>query len=56
MISTDLPARAQGLRFDVHPCPEGEVWGCRVEHHLTDPAEEPRMDLWGTEPVFRSAD
>ncbi|WP_380171464.1 GyrI-like domain-containing protein [Kineococcus sp. DHX-1] len=47
---------AQGLRLDVRPSPQGEVWGCRVEHYLTDPAEEPRMDLWDTGLAFRLAD
>lgn len=49
-------AEAQGLRFDVRPSPSGEVWGCRVEHYLTDPGDEPDMDRWDTELAFRLAD
>lgn len=49
-------AAEQGLVFDQHPSPEGDVWGCRLENYLTDPAEEPDMDRWDTELAFRLAD
>ena len=35
---------------------DGEVWGCRLEMLLTNPAEQPDMNLWETDLVFRLAD
>jgi len=49
-------AQDQGLRWDVTPTPEGEVWGCRLEILMTDPAEQPDMHKWETVLLFRLAD
>ena len=49
-------ARAQGLAFDMTPTPEGEVWGCRLELMLSNPAEEPDMHKWETVLLFKLAD
>jgi effector-binding domain-containing protein len=49
-------AEDQGLQWDVKPSVEGEVWGCRLEHHETDPAEEPDLNRWRTRLEFRLAD
>lgn len=45
----------QGLQWDVAPSPEGEAWGCRLEHHETDPSEEPDLHRWRTRLEFRLA-
>jgi effector-binding domain-containing protein len=49
-------AQRQGLVWDVTPTPEGEVWGCRLEILVTNPAEEPDMHNWETVLMFRLAD
>lgn len=49
-------ARTRGLPFDVTPTPEGEVWGCRLEIMMTNPAEQPDMHKWETVLSFRLAD
>jgi effector-binding domain-containing protein len=49
-------AGQQGLAFDVYPSPDGEVWGCRLESYLTDPAVEPDTNKWETALYFRLAD
>jgi effector-binding domain-containing protein len=49
-------AQQQGLAWDVTPTPEGEVWGCRMEILMTNPAEEPDMHKWKTVLMFRLAD
>ena len=49
-------AQRQGLTWDVTPTPEGEVWGCRLEIAMTNPAEEPDMHKWETVLMFRLAD
>jgi hypothetical protein len=47
----------QGLAFEQHTGPEGgDVWGCRLEFHETDPAVEPDMNRWTTTLAFRLAD
>ena len=46
----------QGLAWDMEPTPTGEVWGCRLEVLMTDPAEEPDMHKWTTVLMFRLAD
>lgn len=48
-------ARERGLEWDVTPTPEGEVWGCRLEVLLTNPAEQPDMHKWETLLMFRLA-
>ena len=49
-------AQQQGLEWDMSPTLEGEVWGCRLEILMTDPAEEPDMHKWETVLMFRLAD
>ena len=49
-------AAAQGLRWDVQQTPEGEHWACRLELYHTDPREEPDMNRWDTELLFKLAD
>jgi effector-binding domain-containing protein len=49
-------AQQQGLAWDMSPTPEGEVWGCRLEIALTNPAEEPDIHKWETVLMFRLAD
>jgi effector-binding domain-containing protein len=48
-------AEDQGLQWDVKSSAEGEVWGCRLEHHETDPADEADMNHWQTRLEFRLA-
>lgn len=48
-------ADTQGLAFDRRPGPDGDVWGCRLENYLTDPAQEPDANRWETELAFRLA-
>jgi effector-binding domain-containing protein len=57
-VTADLLAWAtdQGLAWDVAESPEGELWGCRLEIYLTDPAVQPDMAKWETELAFRLAD
>ncbi|OZM71765.1 GyrI-like domain-containing protein [Amycolatopsis antarctica] len=46
----------QDLRWDMTHVPEGERWGCRTESFLTNPMEQPDMNLWSHELAFRLAD
>jgi hypothetical protein len=49
-------AQQQGLEWDMSPTLEGELWGCRLEILMTNPAEEPDMHKWETVLMFRLAD
>ena len=49
-------AQQQGLEWDMSPTLEGEVWGCRLEILMTNPAEEPDMHKWETVLMFRLAE
>lgn len=49
-------ASAEGLAWDMEPTPTGEVWGCRLELLMTNPADEPDMHKWETVLLFRLAD
>jgi effector-binding domain-containing protein len=49
-------AQRQGIEWDVTQTPEGEVWGCRLEISMTNPAEEPDIHKWETVLMFRLAD
>jgi len=49
-------AAAEGLKWDVSQSADGEVWGCRLENYLTDPAVEPDLAKWVTELAYRLAD
>jgi effector-binding domain-containing protein len=50
-------AQDRGLSWDKTDAADGgEVWGARLEIYYTNPADEPDMDKWETELVFRLAD
>ncbi|MET0418275.1 MAG: GyrI-like domain-containing protein [Actinoplanes sp.] len=49
-------AQDQGLTWDMEPTPTGEVWGCRLEMLMTNPAQEPDMHKWETVLLFKLAD
>ena len=49
-------AAEQGLTWDMEPTPTGEVWGCRLELLMTNPAEQPDPHQWETVLMFRLAD
>jgi hypothetical protein len=49
-------AAHRGLAWDRTEGPDGERWGCRAEHFLTDPAVEPDLTRHETELAFRLAD
>ena len=49
-------AHDRGLAFDMQPTPTGEVWSCRLEVLMTDPAEQPDMHRWRTDLYFKLAD
>jgi effector-binding domain-containing protein len=49
-------ADARGLKWDLSQSPEGERWASRLELYLTDPREEPDMNMWETVLAFRLAD
>ncbi len=49
-------AADRSLVWDSWPTVAGEAWGCRLEHYLTDPAEQPDMTPQLTELTFRLAD
>lgn len=57
-VTADLLGWAdnQGLTFEEHSGPEGDVWGSRLEFYETDPAVEPDMNRWTTTLAFRLAD
>ncbi|MBA8793831.1 hypothetical protein FHX74_001436 [Friedmanniella endophytica] len=48
-------AEAQGLVFDRHDGPDGDVWESRLEFYLTDPDDEPDLGAWDTELAFKLA-
>jgi effector-binding domain-containing protein len=48
-------AQDHGLAWDMQPTPTGEVWGCRLEVMMTDPAKEPDMHKWETVLLFKLA-
>jgi effector-binding domain-containing protein len=41
-------AQDQGLTFDMRQTPSGEIWACRLEQMVTNPAEEPDLHKWET--------
>lgn len=49
-------AAKEGLRWDMAPGEQGDVWGSRLEIYLTDPNEQPDMSKWVTQLAFRLAD
>jgi effector-binding domain-containing protein len=49
-------ARREGLEWDRWDDPNGDAFRARVEHYLTDPAEEPDAEKWETEVAIKLAD
>jgi effector-binding domain-containing protein len=49
-------AQREGLRWDRWDDPGGDAFRARVEHYLTDPAEEPDEQKWETEVAIKLAD
>ena len=49
-------ASSKGLVFDVSQSDAGERWGSRLEIYLTDPGQQPDLDMWETQLAFRLAD
>lgn len=49
-------AEEQGIIFDKSEQADGSHWGCRYESELTNPDEEPNMDLWEVDIAYRIAD
>src|SRR3954453_3140641 len=49
-------AEAHGLTFDVVEDRTGERWAARLEFYLTDPSEEPDLNVWETRLAFKPAD
>ena len=49
-------AQDHGLTWDMTPTPTGEVWGCRLEMLMSNPAGQPDMHKWETVLLFRLAD
>lgn len=49
-------ADARDLAWDRTDTPDGERWGARAEHFLTNPSEEPDPSRYVTELSFRLAD
>lgn len=45
-------AESNGLAFDTTTTSKGEMWACRLENYLTDPAEQPDMNKWETQLAF----
>jgi effector-binding domain-containing protein len=49
-------ADGEGLRFDVRPSDQGDVWVSRIEWYETNPAEAPDPATWVTRLTFKLAD
>jgi effector-binding domain-containing protein len=49
-------AEAEGVTWDVTEVDGKERWTARLEEYLSDPAEEPDLNAWQTDLVFRLAD
>ena len=43
---------SRGLKWKM----DGDRWSARLEHYLTDPAEQPDMNQWETEVAYQIAD
>jgi effector-binding domain-containing protein len=48
-------AESQGLDCDVHPSPDGDVWGCRLEVYKTNPIDQPDPSRWETDVAIKLA-
>lgn len=49
-------ADGESLTWDVSDTPAGERWAARLELYQTDPDEEPDMNKWETDLVFKLSD
>ncbi|HEU5332833.1 MAG TPA: GyrI-like domain-containing protein [Actinocrinis sp.] len=49
-------AAGHGHAWDMIDTPEGQRWAARLEFYNTDPREEPDLDKWETDLLFRLAD
>lgn len=49
-------AEAEGLKWDVAEVDGTERWTARLEEYLSDPEEQPDLNTWETNLVFRLAD
>jgi hypothetical protein len=49
-------ADREGLRFDVRPSDQGDVWASRIERYETNPAEQADMSRWVTRLTFKLVD
>jgi len=47
---------ANGITWDVADSPDGDRWVARVEEYLSNPDDEPDMDKWRTNLIFKVAD
>jgi effector-binding domain-containing protein len=45
-------AKENDVEFDAQEGPGGTVWKARVEHYLTDPADQPDPSKWETKLTF----
>jgi len=45
-------ATEHGIEFDARDTPDGQAWRSRVEHYLTNPAEEPDQANWQTDVAY----
>jgi effector-binding domain-containing protein len=47
---------AEGVAWDIAKSDEGDRWAARVEEYLSNPADEPDMEKWVTNLIFKVAD
>lgn len=47
-------AEDEGLTWDMTPAADGEHWACRLEVCHTDPEQEPDLNRWVTDLVFKT--
>ena len=45
-------ASEHGVAFDAWDTPDGQAWRSRVEHYLTNPAEEPDQAKWEVDVAY----
>jgi hypothetical protein len=48
-------AADRDLTWDMTDTDRGQRWGCRLEVYRTDPREQPDLNKWETDLVFRLA-
>jgi effector-binding domain-containing protein len=47
---------AHGIAWDIARSDEGDRWAARVEEYLSSPEDEPDMEKWQTNLIFKVAD